>query len=175
MMSFSPSNLARTASESQLSGRRRSFLNLAHRPALAGRSPMARSTPWLSTCTLTWSLRNPGSEISTTSTSPAVFHSTTGSKSSNSRSRAAAPRRRSMVDRRRTRRRTARRPSCARSIAFAAKNARARTATPPHLVFIYSRWGGGKECHTPSAAVIEISRHGGRRVKEGEGSAAGAS
>jgi len=32
MMSFSPSNLARTPSVSQLSGRRRSFLNLAHRP-----------------------------------------------------------------------------------------------------------------------------------------------
>lgn len=94
-MSFSPSNLARTPSESQLSGRRRSFLNLAHRPPLAGRSPVARSTPWLSTCTLTWSLRNPGSAISTTScSSPASFHSTSGSKSSNTR--AAARCRRSM-------------------------------------------------------------------------------
>jgi hypothetical protein len=97
MMSFSPSNLARTPSASQLSGRRRSFLNLAHRPPRVGRSPVARSTPWLSTCTLTWSFRNPGSVISTTScSSPASFHSTTGSKSSNTRA-AALLRRRSMA------------------------------------------------------------------------------
>lgn len=97
MMSFSPSNLARTPSGSQLSGRRRSFLNLVHRRPLAGLSPVARSTPWLSTCTLTWSLRNPGRVISTTScSSPASFHSTDGSKSSNS---LAVPRRRSMAGR----------------------------------------------------------------------------
>jgi hypothetical protein len=95
-MSFSPSNRARTASASQFSGRRRSFMKRAHRPPRLGRSPVARSTPWLSTCTRTWSLRNPGSAISTTScASPACFHSTSGSKSSNAR---VLLRRRSMVD-----------------------------------------------------------------------------
>jgi hypothetical protein len=95
-MSFSPSNRARTASASQFTGRRRSFMKRAHRPPRLGRSPVARSTPWLSTCTRTWSLRNPGSVISTTScASPACFHSTSGSKSSNAR---VLLRRRSMVD-----------------------------------------------------------------------------
>ena len=65
-------------------------MNLAHLPPLVGRSPVARSTPWLSNCALTWSLRNPGSEISTTScSSPASFHSTPGSKSSNTHAVAA--------------------------------------------------------------------------------------
>jgi hypothetical protein len=95
-MSFSPSNRARTASASQFSGRRRSFMKRAYWPPRLGRSPVARSTPWLSTCTRTWSLRNPGSAISTTScASPACFHSTSGSKSSNAR---VLLRRRSMVD-----------------------------------------------------------------------------
>jgi hypothetical protein len=140
-MSFSPSNLARTASASQLSGRRRSFLNRAHRPPLAGRSPVARSTPWLSTCTLTWSLRNPGSEISTTScSSPASFHSTTGSKSSNSR--AAAPRRRSMADRRR-RRSTAYGSATKLLDRFRRASARARAATPLlSCLYILNKGGG---------------------------------
>ena len=144
-MSFSPSNLARTPSASQLSGRRRSFLNRARRPPLAGHSPVARSTPWLSTCTLTWSLRNPGSEISTTSwSSPGSFHSTTGSKSSYSR---AAPRRRSMAGRRPPsgdrRRRTLRRPRCSLS-------PRAYTdSDPSSRVYIFSGRRGSMACRRP--------------------------
>ncbi|KAF0911278.1 hypothetical protein E2562_008034 [Oryza meyeriana var. granulata] len=84
MMSLWSSNLARTASASQLSGRRRSFLKRTHLPPLAaaGRSPVARSMPWLSTCTLTCSFLNPGRVISTTSWSSPALHSTTGSSSS---------------------------------------------------------------------------------------------
>lgn len=163
-MSFSPSNLARTPSASQLSGRRRSFLNLAQRPPLVGRSPVARSTPWLSTCTLTWSLRNPGSEISTTScSSPASFHSTAGSKSSNTRA-AAALRRRSMAAGSST-------PETdthqIKLLAFAA-SVRTRTATPRRVFMVLGlQWRGVQACHHDDAGLLPCLSHGRNARKKG--------